>query len=169
MMLLTPERERQLSEMAEKRRRSQQEAAKEAGLGDTDSNILMIALTKFVDISTMSVLRLPIHLRVLLMRMFLDEQETVAAAQDRYGDLSPENMKKLNEIAEDKIRYQEERLDQERVLGEEREMVSTSLFMLNVWMLGALDHMPTHVAPLFIKLAPEQFREMTEIYEWKQN
>ena len=34
-------------------------------------------------------------------------------------------------------------------------MVSTSLFMLNVWMLGALDHMPTHVAPLFIKLAPE--------------
>jgi len=29
--------------------------------------------------------------------------------------------------------------------------------------------MPTHVVPLFIKLALEQFRELIEIHEWKQN
>ena len=166
---VTPERESQLSEMARKRCQSQRDAAKAAGLDDIDSNILMIVLTKFIDISTMAAIHLPIHLRSLLMQMFLDEQEMVAAAQERYADVSPENKDQLHELALAKIQHQDEKLDREQVLGEEREMISTSLFMLNVWMMGALTHMPNHVVPLFIKLALEQFRELMEIYEWKQN
>ena len=166
---VTPERESQLSEMARKRCQSQRDAAKAAGLDDIDSNILMIVLTKFIDISAMAAIHLPIHLRSLLMQMFLDEQEMVAAAQERYADVSPENKDQLHELALAKIQHQDEKLDREQVLGEEREMISTSLFMLNVWMMGALNHMPNHVVPLFIKLALEQFRELMEIYEWKQN
>jgi len=166
---MTPSREDRLREMTERRCQSQMEAAKAAGLGVDDEIILMLILDRFITISCAAIRSVPLHLQDLMMRMFLDEQETVVAAQERYESVSPENKPRIDEIASASVRHQGEMLDREAVAGEERNRVTAAMFMLNVWMMGAHSNMPASIDPLFSRLAMEQFRELVEIYGMERN
>lgn len=140
-----------------------------AGLNPVDANILMIVLTQFIDISTNVILSLPVHLRNLTMKLFLGEQEAVKSAQDTHGHLSPEIMPQLEEIALAQMKNQEELLARENVVGEERERVNLALLMLNSWMMGMIGSMPSPMVSLFGKLSLDQFRELIEVYDGRQN
>jgi len=166
---MTPEREAKLGEMAKRRCKIQREAMEAAGLNPVDANILMIVLTQFIDISTNVILSLPVHLRNLTMKLFLGEQEAVKSAQDTHGHLSPEIMPQLEEIALAQMKNQEELLARENVVGEERERVNLALLMLNSWMMGMIGSMPSPMVSLFGKLSLDQFRELIEVYDGRQN
>ena len=168
---MTPEQEQEarLGEMARKRCKLQRKAMEEAGLSPVDANILMIVLTQFIDISTNVILSLPVHLRNLTMKLFLGEQEAVKSAQDTHGHLSPEIMPQLEEIALAQMKNQEELLARENVVGEERERVNLALLMLNSWMVGMIGSMPSPMVSLFGKLSLDQFRELIEVYDGRQN
>lgn len=166
---MTDPQETKLREMAARRCRNQMDEAKRANLSEEEGRGLVFALLYVTEATYKALAIVPRHLRNLTMQLFLEEQEMMRSAQEKYETVTTENQPILDEAVLSQMRKQAETFKREKVSSAEKELVTLSLLSMAMHMSETVDSLPRHIALLFLRLATEQFKELIVICNMDEN